>query len=79
VQTAWSGPWTISTQNLLSLAASTDLTIKTAVNLPSGNHILLFYIDQSNAVAETNQNNNYFFVRYQLTGNCKDPFPYTTF
>jgi hypothetical protein len=67
------GVFIVSTQSLLSLAASTNQTMKTQVELPSGSHTLILHIDQGNAVVESDEFNNLFAVTYQLTGNCKNP------
>jgi subtilase family serine protease len=57
---------------LLSLAASASLTVNTAVYLPSAGGTLDLVIDAGNAVAESDETNNHFFISYTVPGNCKD-------
>jgi len=62
---------TVSIQSALSQAASTHRVIMTQAYLPLGVHTLTLDIDDGNAVTESNEANNHFAMKYQLTGDCK--------
>jgi CARDB len=62
---------TVSIQSMLTQAALTHRNILTQAYLPMGVHTLTLDIDDGNAIAETNEGNNHFSLKYQLTGRCR--------
>jgi hypothetical protein len=73
-------PYLIGRQYLQSLAASTSVTMNTAVYLPKPGGEVDLLIDAGNAVAESDETNNIFFITYSYTGNCTElTFPLVVF
>jgi CARDB len=62
----------VSIQSALSLAAGASQTIHTQAYLPMGVHQLSLDIDDGNVIPESNEANNHFAIKYQLTGKCKN-------
>jgi len=56
----------VSIQSGLSLAAGASQVIHTQAYLPSGVHQLSLDIDDGNLIAESNEANNHFAMKYQL-------------
>ena len=56
----------VSIQSSLSLVAGGTQTIHTQAYLPSGVHQLSLDIDDGNVIAESNEANNHFAMKYQL-------------
>lgn len=62
----------VSIQSALSLAAGGTQVIHTQAYLPPGVHQLSLDIDDGNAIAESNEANNHFAMKYQLVDErCK--------
>ena len=62
----------VSIQSALSLVAGGTQTIHTQAYLPSGVHQLSLDIDDGNVIAESNESNNHFAMKYQLVDKrCK--------
>jgi hypothetical protein len=62
----------VSIQSSLSLVAGGTQTIHTQAYLPSGVHQLSLDIDDGNVIAESNEANNHFAMKYQLVDKrCK--------
>jgi len=62
---------TVGIQSALSQAAMSGRTILFSAYLPTGVHTLTLDVDDGNAVAELNEGNNHFWLKYQLTGKCR--------
>jgi CARDB len=60
----------VSIQTALSQAAGTSRTILTQAYLPKGVHQLTLDVDDGNVIPESNEANNHFAIKYQLTGKC---------
>jgi hypothetical protein len=56
----------VSIQSGLSLAAGASQTVHTQAYLPAGVHQLSLDIDDGNVIAESNEANNHFAMKYQL-------------
>jgi hypothetical protein len=62
---------TVSIQGPLApLPAGASKLVMTQAYLPGGVHLLTLDIDDPNVVIESNELNNHFQIKYQLTGNC---------
>lgn len=66
------GAGTVSIQSALTQAALTHRSINTQAYLPApGPYVLSLTIDDGNAIAESNELNNYFTIKYTLdTSKC---------
>jgi hypothetical protein len=62
----------VSIQSGLSLAAGASQTVHTQAYLPMGVHQLSLDVDDGNVIPESNEANNHFAIKYQLTGKCRN-------
>jgi len=73
------GPTVVAVNNSRHLNAGEDKEVDTQAYLPEGSNALMLYLDDGNAVAESNEGNNFFSIKYTLKcGGMPNPNPTPT-
>src|SRR5262252_1152922 len=69
------GPTDVAVNSGRHLNAGENKEVDTQAYLPEGSNALMLYLDDGNVVAESNEGNNFFSIKYSLQCNGKPGTP----